>query len=178
MRKKGETELLDAGIFKVADIELMNDKGEEIHHKAIRFVETVSVLPVSKDGTIWLERQYRSAIDKTVIEIPAGKMDAGETPEQCAARELEEETGMRIVSLSKRFQAFITFGYSDEYMYYFRAVVEPVPDAERSHFQDPDEEIELFGVTAEQARTMVTDGTIEDSKTILLLLDYLATWNE
>lgn len=171
MKKIREKEICNAGIFRVADITLINDKEEEVHHSAVRFVKTVCALPISTDGNIWLERQYRSPIDKIVIEIPAGKMDPGETPEETMKRELEEEMGLRVISFKERFKAFVTFGYSDEYMHYFSAIVEPIPEQERTLFQDPDEEISIFSVTPAKAKEMVESGEIEDAKTILMILD-------
>ncbi|MCK5807751.1 NUDIX hydrolase [bacterium] len=174
MLKTGEKEVFNAGIFRIADITLLNDKKEEIHHSAVRFVKTVCVLPITSDGKIWLERQYRSPIDKTVIEIPAGKMDPGEIPEETMKREIEEEMGLRVISFEERFQAFVTCGYSDEYMHYFTAIVEKIPKGERKYFEDPDEEITLFSVTKSEAKELVKSGEIEDAKTIMMLLDHFA----
>jgi len=172
MKKIGEKEVFDAGIFRIADITLINNKKEEIHHSSVRFVKTVCVLPITNDGKIWLERQYRSPIDRFVIEIPAGKMDPGETPEETMKRELEEEMGFRVLSFSEQFKAFVTFGYSDEYMHYFTAVVEQIPDGERTHFEDPDEEITIFSVDENKAKEMIKTGKIEDAKTIMMLLNH------
>ncbi|HQN72049.1 MAG TPA: NUDIX hydrolase [bacterium] len=162
---------LDAGIFKVFEVKLLNNK-KELTHSVLRFTGTICVLPVTEKGTIILERQYRTALDRYILEIPAGKIDAGELPEICLHRELEEETGLRAIKFKKCFEGFVTCGYSDEYMHYFVALTEKIPDDERKHFPDTDEEIELVEITVEKALEMIKEKEIIDSKTITLIYLY------
>ncbi len=165
-----EQTLLKTRIFTVADIHLEKKNGTPVLHSVIRFVKTISVLPVLKNGDILLERQFRSPVGGWVIEAPAGKIDPGETPEATMRRELEEEIGHRVIEAREVFQGWVSCGYTDEYMHYFLATVEPLPEKERQHFPDPDEEIETLAVTLEEALAMIERREIVDAKTIALLL--------
>jgi len=137
VKKISETQVFDGGIFKVAKVNLKNGN-KDIVHSVIRFVKTISVLPVTKEGTIILEKQYRSPLDNFILEIPAGKIDEMESHENCMKRELEEETGYRAVAYKNVFEGYVTCGYSDEYMYYYVALVEKIPKKLRTHFEDSD----------------------------------------
>jgi ADP-ribose pyrophosphatase len=167
-----EETLLKTRIFTVANVHLEKKNGEPVTHAVIRFVETISALPVTKNGNIILERQFRSAVGGWVIEAPAGKIDPGETPEATMRREIEEETAHRVVSCRELFEGWVSCGYTDEYMHYFIATVEPIPAAEREHFPDHDEEIETLELTLDAALAMIEHREIVDAKTIALILAY------
>ena len=171
MKIVSQKQLLDAGIFKVFEVKLLKNR-KELTHSVLRFTGTICVLPVTEKGTIILERQYRTALGRYILEIPAGKIDEGEEPELCLHRELEEETGLRAIKFKKCFEGFVTCGYSDEYMHYYAALTEKIPDEERKHFPDPDEEIELVEVTLEKALEMIKLKEIIDSKTITMIYLY------
>ncbi len=177
MRIIGERPLLSTRIFTVAEITLEKKNGEPVKHAVIRFVKTISVLPITADGRIVLERQFRSAVGGWVIEAPAGKIDAGETPETTARREVEEEIGYRVTDMRSIGEGWVSCGYTDEYMYYFVAHVEKIPDAERRHFPDHDEEIETISLSLEEALAMTERREITDAKTILLVLAYAREQN-
>ncbi|HOW51211.1 MAG TPA: NUDIX hydrolase [bacterium] len=165
-----EEPILKTRIFTVADVHLEKKNGEPVTHAVIRFVKTISVLPVTKNGTLILERQFRSPVGGWIIEAPAGKIDPGESPEATMRRELEEEIGHRVVAAHEVFEGWVSCGYTDEYMYYFIATVEPLPENERTHFPDHDEEIETIEITLEEALAMIERREIADAKTIALIL--------
>lgn len=165
-----------ARIFSVAEVTLEH-RGKELNHSIIRFVDTVSVLPVTREGKIILEKQFRTPVGQFLLEIPAGKIDKGETPQAAMFRELEEEIGKRPVKFRELFQALVSCGYSDEFMHYYIAEVEDIPDSERSHFADDDEEIETIEVTPEEALAMAHKGDIRDAKTIMMILAYINEHN-
>lgn len=165
-----EETVLKTRIFTVAHVHLEKKSGEPVTHAVIRFVETVSVLPVLASGEILLERQFRSAVGGWVIEAPAGKIDPGESPGTTVRREVEEEIGHRIVEARELFEGWVSCGYTDEYMHYFTATVEPIPAAQRKHFPDHDEEIETLTVTLDEALAMIGRREIVDAKTIALIL--------
>ncbi len=173
MKKTGEEIICRAKIFDVANVHLENKSGEKVLHSVIRFVDTVSVLPITNRGTIILEKQYRSTVDDYLIEIPAGKIDAGETPEEALRRELEEEICMRPLSLRHVFTAFVSCGILDEKMYYYIAEVEEIPACERNHFPDDDETIEIIELTPEEVLKKIYNYEIKDTKTVALLMTYL-----
>ena len=165
-----EETILKTRIFNVAHVHMEKSSGEPVTHAIVRFVRTISVLPITKSGTIILERQFRSPVGGWVIEAPAGKIDTGESPETTMRRELEEEIGHRVISCRAVFEGWVSCGYTDEYMHYFIAVVEPLPADEREHFPDHDEEIETLTVTLDEALAMIERREIVDAKTIALIL--------
>ncbi len=128
----------------------------------------VAVLPVEEDSC-YLVRQYRFAIDETILEAPAGTIDPGETPEQTVRRELAEETGLaaeRYISLGS---IYTTPGFSDERLHLFIA-----RDLSPSvgHVPDDDEILEPVRIALPQLLDMCADGRISDAKTICLAYRY------
>lgn len=168
-----EEKVVDMRLFTVSKVKLLS-KGREILHSVVRFMGTAAVLPITKGGKFLIEKQYRTPIDSELYEIPAGKIDVGETPENCIARELEEETGYRAIKIKKIFEAYTSCGCSDEYMHYFAALVEKIPDGERRSFPEDDEDIELFELPPEECVEMIKNRKIIDAKTIALISAYMA----
>ncbi len=143
---------------RVADVETVEYKG------------SVAILAfVSRDRIILLE-QYRPVIGKWHLEIPAGTLNEGEDPVECAIRELEEETGYTPKKLYKLGGFYLSPGYSTEYMHIFVAE-DLVPG--RAH-PEPSEVIKLRDTSIEEAISMVKKGIIDDAKTVLALLLYQA----
>lgn len=163
-----EKQIADMRVFTVSEVEL-DKSGRRVRHSVIRFCGTASVLAITKEGNILLEKQYRTPIDRWIYEIPAGKIDKGETPEHCIVRELEEETGYRPVKLEKTFEAYTSCGCSDEYMHYFTAIVEKIPENERKLFPEIDEDLEIIEVSREKAEEMIALKQIVDAKSIMLI---------
>lgn len=122
--------------------------------------------PRSSDPRILLVRQYRYAADSFLLEIPAGRLEPGESPESCAARELEEETGRRARRYRKVFELFTTPGFTDEKIHLFLAW-----DLEAGRLaREPDEFMDEVTLRLTQALRMLDTGGIVDSKTALGLL--------
>lgn len=134
--------------------------------EVVRHRGSVAALPVHEDGRVVLVRQYRYAVDALVWELPAGRLDPGESVEDAARREMEEEVGLR----PRRLEALATFyttpGFCDEVMHLFRAtgleVVAARPEA--------DERIESRSFTLEEARGMIRAGEVREGKTLVALL--------
>jgi ADP-ribose pyrophosphatase len=102
-----------------------------------------------------------------LLELPAGKLDGGEDPRKCAARELAEETGWRAGEIHELGAFFTTPGFTDEVLHAFAATgLEPAPDVEA----DPDEAIEIVTMTVEEALEACRDGRIRDGKTLATFL--------
>ena len=129
-------------------------------------------MPVLPDGRVVFVRQYRHPVRRTLYEIPAGKLDAGEVPEVCAKRELAEETGFTAGKWDKLSSIVTVPGFCDEVIHIYRAV-ELV--AGRQH-TDEDEFVEALAFSPREIREMVKEGKICDAKTLagLLLADTLA----
>jgi len=113
-----------------------------------------------------LIRQYRHAAGRELIELPAGTLQDGEDPRDCAIRELEEETGYRAGTMTERARFFTTPGFSTELMYLYEAsgLVKTQMNP------DDDEVIEVDIVPCPDALRMIDDGRIQDAKSILGLL--------
>ncbi len=168
-----EKQVADMRVFTVSEVEL-DKSGRRVKHSIIRFCGTASILAITKDGKILLERQYRTPIDRWIYEIPAGKIDKGEDPTHCIIRELEEETGYRPIKIEKNFEAYTSCGCSDEYMHYFTALVEKIPEGERKLFPEIDEDLEILEVTPEEAWKMIEEKQIVDAKSIMLITAFKA----
>ena len=115
------------------------------------------------DGTTALVRQYRHPARGFVLEIPAGKLDPGERPEQTAARELEEELGVVAARLEPLSEFFTTPGFCAEKLWVFLAT----DLRETALGREPDEIIEVVRVPLADALALVASGEIEDAKTII-----------
>lgn len=122
--------------------------------------------PAGADPRILLIRQYRHATGDYLWEIPAGRRDAGETPEKTAARELREETGYTCGNLHKLTWIWTTPGFTDEVIHLFRAT-DLTPGA-TSH--EDDEVLNVHIVKWSEAREMIQTGAIVDAKTLVALL--------
>ncbi len=141
--------------------------GSQFTREIVRHPGAVSIVALLDDGeTVVCVRQYRAALDELLLEIPAGKLDvAGEDPEACAARELEEEVGMRATTLERLTTFRNSVGFCDERSHVFlgTGLVETSTDLqgiEESHMTV--EHVSLHDVPA-----MVVDGRITDAKTMI-----------
>lgn len=134
-----------------------------INHKG-----AAAVIPVDKEGNIIMVRQYRGAIDKYTLEIPAGGLNPGEDMKTCAARELEEETGYRSDKLEHLIDLYTTVAFSNEKIgiYYANDLVPTQQNL------DDDEYVTIEKYSLEQLVQFILDGTIEDSKTISAIMTY------
>ncbi len=131
------------------------------------FPQAVAILPIyTQTREIILIEQYRPAIGETILEAPAGVVDPGETPEQAAARELEEETGLKPSRLIHIATAYTSPGYTTEKIHYYIA---PNPQKTRPH-TEPHEIIKTRKLTLTEAQKQIQQQKIKDTKTILLIL--------
>jgi ADP-ribose pyrophosphatase len=136
--------------------------GREATREVVEHPGAVAIVPVLSDGKILLVRQFRYPVEKILLEIPAGKLDAGEAPEACAARELEEETGYRAQRLERKSSIFTGPGFSDEVIHIFVAH-ELVKTAVHP---DEDEFLEIYAYSPQEIRQMIRSGMVCDAKTI------------
>ncbi|MDR3092925.1 MAG: NUDIX hydrolase [Endomicrobium sp.] len=125
-----------------------------------------AVLPFISRKSIVLVKQYRYPINQITYEIPAGKIDKGETPLECITRELEEETGYRAKKLKKLLAFYPTAAFSNEIIHIFAAF--GLINGEQN--PDEDEFVSREIMSFKEAVKMVKTGKIKDSKTIIALL--------
>lgn len=146
------------------DVELPN--GARCTLDLIRHPGAAAVVPFLDDDRVLLLRQYRHAAGGWLYEVPAGKLDAGESPEVCARRELEEEAGQRAGRLESFGSIFTTPGFTDERIHLFAAFdLEPVAQQ-----LEADEVIELHPMSLDEAIGRVFAGELPDAKSALALL--------
>ncbi|WJY28639.1 MULTISPECIES: NUDIX hydrolase [Sporosarcina] len=152
--------------LRVEEVELPN--GKRSSRELIKHPGAVAVIALTDQGKIVLVEQFRKALERTIIEIPAGKIDPGEQPELTAARELEEETGYRAGSL-EYLQSFATSpGFADEIIHLY--VAQDLERVDNPAEGDEDEFLNVLECTLKQAETMVEDGRIYDAKTAFAVL--------
>lgn len=162
----------DGKLLKVDEVDVEFPNGNVSMHEVVRHPGAVAIVALDKEGNVLLVRQYRTALERVVVEIPAGKIDAGETPEEAVHRELSEETGYACGEIRRLASVAVAVGYSDEIIHIFMATdVEPG----EAH-PDDDEFIVTEWVDIETFIESVLDGRIEDSKTVIaaLILDSLS----
>ncbi len=127
-----------------------------------------AIVPVDKDGKIIMVRQYRNAIEKYSLEIPAGGLNRGEDMKTCAARELEEETGFRSDKVEHLIDLYTTVAFCNEKIgiYYTRDLI---PSKQNL---DEDEVVTIEKYTVDELVQFIFNGIIDDAKTISGILAY------
>lgn len=140
--------------------------GHTVNMEVVRHPGSVVLLPIPEPGRIILIRQYRYTIDRSIWELPAGSLKAGEDPGAAAARECEEEIGLAPRKVTRLRGYYPTPGFCDEEMIYFRCedLQPPAPDSTAR--KDEDEDIEPRTFSFEEARALVASGEIVDLKTL------------
>ena len=142
------------------------ENDETVDLKVIRHPGAAAIVAMPDPETILLLHQYRHAVGGYIWEVPAGTMDGGETPEQCARRELAEETGFSARDVEKLAEIIPVPGYSDERVHLFLATG---LEAARQRL-DRDELIRVETVPMKGALDMIEEGRIQDAKTIASLM--------
>ncbi len=140
----------------------------------IKHKGAAAVVPVMPDGRILMVRQYRNALDRYTLEIPAGALDEVDEPGiRCASRELEEETGYRSENLEWLINLRTTVAFCNERIevYVARDLIQS-----KQHL-DEDEFIELKAYTIDELKEKIFSGEIEDAKTVSSLLAYDTKYN-
>jgi ADP-ribose pyrophosphatase len=166
--------------FKGAIIDFYQDTMEiDGNHTAtwdfINHKGAAAVVPVTKEGKILMVRQYRNALDRYTLEIPAGALDAVDEPGiECASRELEEETGYKSNNLEWLITLRTTVAFCNEKIEVFVA-----RDLIPSHQHlDEDEFIDLKEYTLDELKEKIFLGEIEDSKTVSALMAYAVKFHQ
>ncbi|SIT66833.1 NUDIX domain-containing protein [Edaphobacillus lindanitolerans] len=142
--------------------------GKPAKRELVRHPGAVAIVPLLEDGRIVLVEQYRKALGKSMIEVPAGKLEPGEAPAVTARRELEEETGYACAELVHITTFATSPGFADEVVHMFAA--RGLTRIEEPAAGDEDEFVELHEATLEEAEAMMEDGRIFDAKTAFSLL--------
>lgn len=150
--------------LRVDTVRLPN--GRQSTREVVEYAGAVTIVAVDDGGRVLMVRQYRHAVGRELIELPAGKLEDGEDPLECARRELTEETGYRAREWRRLLCFYSTPGFTSEKMHlYLAAKLEPGDQS-----PDADEFVEAMTVPLDKALEMVDRGEICDSKSILGLL--------
>ena len=162
-RTLAEEVVFEGRIFNVNRIEAELPDGRKALRDVVRHPGAVAIVALTDDGRICLVRQWRTALERVTVEIPAGKLTPGEDPLECAERELREETGFVAERMAYLTTMATTVGFTDELIYLYMAtglsLAESSPDA--------DEFINVDLVELDEVVDAVLDGKIEDTKTIV-----------
>jgi len=137
--------------------------GQIATREIVRHPGAVAVVAELPGGQFLFVRQYRKPVEQEVLEIVAGCLHKGETPEACAVREIREETGYEVRELTKLGVLFTTPGYSDEKLHIFHAVLHVERKSQRL---DSDEKIEVMCFSESEVESMIGEGIIRDAKTL------------
>lgn len=162
----GTERAYEGSFLKVDRVDIVLPNGDETTHEVIRHSGAVGIVAVDDDGRILLVRQYRTALERVTLEIPAGKLESGEEPLACAERELSEETGYTADSIEYLCPIAPAAGYSDEVVHLFMATgLHP-----GAAHPDADEFVVSEWVPLDVLIDSVLDRRIEDSKTVIAAL--------
>lgn len=128
----------------------------------------VAIIAITKDNKLVFVKQFRKPLERTLVEIPAGKIEPNEAPERTAIRELEEETGYTTENLNYLTSFYTSPGFADEIIHlYFTKELIPL---EKAVLGDEDEFIEIIELTIEEAEQYVKEEKIYDAKTAYALM--------
>jgi ADP-ribose pyrophosphatase len=148
------------------------DNGRRAFREVVEHPGGVCVIPYEQREVI-LIRQFRIALDRVILEAPAGKIESGEAPEQRGRLELEEEIGYRAGRMIPLGHILPSVGYLNEHIYLYLALDLVATRQNLDH----DEVLELVHIPLDEIQTRLNDNTLEDAKTVVGLyrtLDYLA----
>ncbi len=159
-------------IFDVDRLQVKMPDGREAIRDVVRHPGAVAIVALTADGKICLVRQFRTALGRVTVEIPAGKLEPGEDPLDCANRELAEETGLHAEQIAYLTTIATSCGFADELIHIYLAtgLTQGVSDP------DADEFINVDLVPLTELVDAVLDGRIEDAKTVVgaLICDAVA----
>jgi len=162
---KSET-ILQGRAFKIRRDYLKTPYGLETNLEIIEHGGSVVIMPIDHEGNILFVRQYRHAAGQDLLELPAGTRDGAEPYEECAAREIREETGMEAGRLKKIGEFYLAPGYSTEFMAVFLAT-----DLKYNPL-DPDEDeiLSIEKIPVKEAVETALSGKLPDAKSLAALL--------
>lgn len=152
--------------IRVEQVDVRLPDGRQRCYDLVAHSGSVTILPFDEQGNIWFVLQYRLGSESMLLELPAGTLEPGENPDDCAAREVREEIGMAAGNLKKLGKMYLAPGYSSEFMHLYLAT-ELKADPLQA---DADEFIEIQRIPLRKVYDMVKAGEIQDAKSLAVLL--------
>ncbi|MCR8745220.1 NUDIX hydrolase [Romboutsia lituseburensis] len=149
---------------KVDTVEVEN-KGYQ-KREIVEHCGAVGIVAINEENEVILIKQFRKPIEKVIWEIPAGKLEPGENPKECAIRELKEETGYEAQNLRLIHKFYTSAGFSNQKIYIYLATgLKPGENK-----LDDDESLEMYSIDLEEVQSMIARNEIEDAKTAIGIL--------
>lgn len=146
--------------LQVDEVRLPN--GKTSTREIVKHPGAVAIIAITNENKLVLVRQFRKPLEKTILELPAGKLEAGEDPKVCAWRELEEETGYKAERMEHLVSFYTSPGFADEYLHIYCA-----KGLTKGEIQpDQDEFVELVELTFSECLDRIASGDICDAKTV------------
>jgi ADP-ribose pyrophosphatase len=170
MTTKASAEVYRCDLFWVTDDKVRADDGFQLNRSVVRHAGSAVAMPVDTRNRVLLIRQYRVPAARWLWELPAGKVDPGETTLRAAKRELAEETGYRARQMKKLASFFPSPGFLQERMTIYLATGLTAGVATPTE----SERIETRWFTSQEVAKMIRTGKIEDAKTIIGFLTWKA----
>ena len=158
--------IYDGKLIKLHRLTVRLPNGAHAQREVIYHPGAVAMVPLLENGDVLLVRQFRAAVGKVLLEIPAGTLEAGEAPDAAAVRELQEEVGYRPGKLERLGDEFTAPGYTSERIHLYLAT-ELTPSRLQ---QDSDEFIDVVRMSFDEALARAERGALEDGKTLVGLL--------
>ncbi|MBI2441830.1 MAG: NUDIX hydrolase [Lentisphaerae bacterium] len=163
--------VFDGKLLQLAVLEVELADGRRARREIVRHRGAIAVWALAPDGRFVFVRQFRKAIERELLEVVAGTRDADETAEECARREIQEETGYAVKALAPLGAIFTAPGFCSEQIDIFYAELAPGGPARHSLGDggvikpDPDEQLEVVLLDETEWKTMMARGAIQDAKT-------------
>lgn len=173
MKKFEEETITTTKIYDGKIISLQKDvvrlpNGKTSERELIKHPGAVAIIPITEDKKILFVEQYRKPLERSLIEIPAGKMEPNEKPEVTAIRELEEETGYTTNELIYVTSFYTSPGFADELIHIYMA--DKLEQLDEAIPGDEDEFVEVIELTLDQAQDAIMNQRIRDAKTNYAIL--------
>lgn len=158
-------------IFSVEKVEVVLPDDKARVYERVNLQNAVTILPIDDEGNVYFVRQYRIGSNSVLLELPAGKIEAGEGAQETAEREIREEIGLAAREMLPIGGFYMSPGYSTEYMYCFLA-----KGLYRSPLSpDADEFLNVEKIPLEQVKRMTAAGELPDSKS---LAAFMLAWKQ
>src|SRR5688572_18997437 len=162
--------VFDGRLVKVRVDAVRLPSGREATREVVEHPGAVAILPVTDSGKLILVRQFRYAVGRSLLEVPAGTREPGEPDEETAGRELHEEVGLEAGTIELLARFFISPGWCNEELVAFRAT-----DLREIGAQpEQDENLDIVEIDPADVPTLIANGEIADAKTITAVLAHLS----
>ncbi len=156
-------DIFQGRIIKVRVDQVLLPDGSESSREIVEHSGAVGIVAIDKENNLWMVRQYRKALERVLLEIPAGTLEENEEPLECARRELEEETGLQAAEWQEILSYHSAPGFCDEKLFLFMAQGLSLGESSL----DRDEFLEVKKVPLKAAYEMIFSGEIIDGKSII-----------